>query len=65
MRGVNVRIVTESAERVLSDELLERIRSRAAGYDRANAFFSDDLAELQDAGYLRALVPTEFGGLGL
>jgi alkylation response protein AidB-like acyl-CoA dehydrogenase len=51
--------------RVLSDELLERIRSRAAGYDRDNAFFVDDLAELTDAGYLRALVPVEHGGLGL
>jgi alkylation response protein AidB-like acyl-CoA dehydrogenase len=37
----------------LSGELLERIRSRAAGYDRDNAFFTEDLAELTDAGYLR------------
>ncbi|HYI33772.1 MAG TPA: acyl-CoA dehydrogenase family protein [Glaciibacter sp.] len=50
---------------LLSDELLDGIRSRAAGYDRDNAFFTEDLAELADAGYLRALVPTEFGGLGL
>lgn len=51
--------------RVLSDRLLERIRSRAAGYDRDNAFLAEDLAELTDAGYLRALVPAELGGLGL
>ncbi|QIZ99371.1 acyl-CoA dehydrogenase family protein [Leifsonia sp. PS1209] len=50
---------------LLSDELLERIRSRAAGYDAENTFFADDFAELVDAGYLKALVPAEFGGLGL
>ncbi|MET0975986.1 MAG: acyl-CoA dehydrogenase family protein [Leifsonia sp.] len=50
---------------VLDDALLERIRSRAAGYDRDNAFFSEDFDELVAVGYLRALVPVEFGGLGL
>jgi alkylation response protein AidB-like acyl-CoA dehydrogenase len=50
---------------VLTDSLLERIHSRAAGYDRDNAFFSEDLDELAAAGYLKALVPTEFGGGGL
>lgn len=50
---------------LLGDALLARIRSRAAGYDRDNAFFAEDLAELSEAGYLRALVPTELGGLGL
>jgi alkylation response protein AidB-like acyl-CoA dehydrogenase len=38
----------------LTPELLERIRSRAAGYDATNTFFRDDLAELADAGYLRS-----------
>jgi alkylation response protein AidB-like acyl-CoA dehydrogenase len=37
---------------VLTQELLERIRSRAAGYDRDNAFFFEDLEELREAGYL-------------
>lgn len=37
---------------VLTPELLDRIRSRAAGYDRDNAFFTDDLDELRAAGYL-------------
>jgi alkylation response protein AidB-like acyl-CoA dehydrogenase len=37
---------------VLTQELLERIRSRAAGYDRDNAFFTEDLEELKAAGYL-------------
>src|SRR6187402_2006882 len=44
----------------LSAELLDRIRSRAAGFDAANEFFWDDLAELKDAGYLapRSLLET-------
>ncbi|MBK4347571.1 acyl-CoA dehydrogenase family protein [Lacisediminihabitans changchengi] len=49
----------------LSDQLLARIHDRAADYDRENAFFADDLAELREVGYLRALVPTDLGGLGL
>ncbi len=45
---------------VLTPELLDRIRSRAAGYDRDNAFFTDDLDELRAAGYLapRSLLET-------
>lgn len=50
---------------LLSDELLAGIRSRAAGYDRENTFFTEDLAELAQAGYLRALVPRHLGGGGL
>ncbi|MEL4317642.1 acyl-CoA dehydrogenase family protein [Leifsonia sp. YIM 134122] len=50
---------------LLDDALLERIRSRAAGYDRDNAFFTEDFDELVAVGYLRALVPVDFGGLGL
>jgi alkylation response protein AidB-like acyl-CoA dehydrogenase len=49
----------------LDDALLERIRARAVVHDAENTFFDDDLAELQASGYLRAFVPTEFGGLGL
>lgn len=37
---------------VLTQELLERIRSRAAGYDHDNAFFTEDLDDLKAAGYL-------------
>jgi len=36
----------------LTPDLLGRIRSRAAGYDRDNAFFDEDLDELRAAGYL-------------
>ena len=45
---------------VLTPDLLERIRSRAAGYDRDNVFFTEDLDELRAAGYLapRSLVET-------
>ncbi len=38
----------------LTPELLGRIRERAAGYDRDNAFFTEDLDELRAAGYLAA-----------
>lgn len=50
---------------ILSDDVLESIHSRAAGYDRDNSFFAEDLEELRAAGYLTALVPTRLGGLGL
>ncbi|GAB5080187.1 acyl-CoA dehydrogenase family protein [Arthrobacter sp. AD-310] len=49
---------------VLPDPLLERIRSRAAGYDRDNTFFHEDLRELAEAGYLKLFVPTSDGGMG-
>jgi len=37
----------------LDPALLARIRERAPRYDRDNAFFDEDLAELREAGYLR------------
>ena len=49
----------------LPDDLLERIRSRAASVDAENRFPDEDLAELTDAGYLAILVPRERGGAGL
>lgn len=52
-------------QKVLPDDLLERIRGRAAGYDRDNAFFHEDLEELAAAGYLKIFVPASDGGLGL
>lgn len=55
----------EFAARYLPDELLERFRERAAGYDRENRFFDEDLAELTERGYLQAFVPEEHGGPGL
>ena len=50
---------------ILTDEMLERFRARAAVHDRDNTFPDDDLAELRDAGYLAVLVPRELGGAGL
>lgn len=53
------------AEQLLPDDLLERIRGRAAGYDETNGFFSEDLTELVAAGYLKLFVPVSDGGSGL
>lgn len=50
---------------LLTDELLERIRSRADTHDRDNTFPHDDLADLVAAGYLTAFVPERLGGAGL
>jgi alkylation response protein AidB-like acyl-CoA dehydrogenase len=50
---------------LLPDALLETIGARAAGYDRENRFFADDLEDLKRVGFLRASVPVELGGLGL
>ncbi|RGE24219.1 acyl-CoA dehydrogenase family protein [Leucobacter sp. wl10] len=55
----------ELAERFLPDELLERLRERAAVGDRQNRFFHDDLAELRERGYLTLFAPEELGGAGL
>lgn len=49
---------------VLSDDILDGIRQRAAGYDERNEFPYKDLEVLQQAGYLAALAPKEQGGLG-
>jgi len=49
----------------LPDDLLERIRGRAAAVDAENRFPDDDVAELAEAGYLRLLVPRSLGGGGL
>lgn len=45
---------------MLTPDLLARIRERAAGYDRDNVFFTEDLDELRAAGYLapRSLLET-------
>lgn len=45
---------------ILTPDLLARIRERAPGYDRDNAFFADDLDDLRAAGYLapRSLLDT-------
>jgi hypothetical protein len=45
---------------VLSDAILARCAERASIYDRDNRFFTEDFAELRDAGYLRLNVPKLF-----
>ena len=50
---------------ILTPALLERIRSRAAGYDDANTFFDEDLRDLREAGYLALFTPRSGGGHGL
>jgi len=50
---------------LLTDDLLARIHDRAPTHDRENTFPEQDLAELAEAGYLRAFVPAELGGAGL
>ena len=54
-----------ATESILGQDLLDRCRERAPGYDRDNRFFQEDFDELKDAGYLRMAIPTEFGGLGM
>jgi len=54
-----------AAQSPLTEEMLTRFSTRAAKYDRENAFFMDDFEELRKAGYLRLAVPTEMGGFGL
>lgn len=51
-------------EDLLPDELLERFRARAKGYDERNEFFHEDLAELKAQGYLRMFASADDGGLG-
>lgn len=49
---------------ILPNDLLERLRSRAAGYDERNEFFSEDFRELVEIGYLKVFVPKSEAGLG-
>ena len=49
---------------LLDDELIERCRARAGGYDRDNRFFTEDLTELRDVGYLDVALPHSYGGAG-
>jgi alkylation response protein AidB-like acyl-CoA dehydrogenase len=55
----------KSATPWLSDELLARCAARAPGYDHEHRFFTEDFAELRDAGYLRIAVPEALGGQGM
>ena len=50
---------------LIPDDVIARIRSRAAGYDRDNVFPHEDLAELIGLGYLGLFASTDQGGRGL
>ena len=54
-----------TSDELLPEDVLEGFRQRAAGYDRTNTFFHEDLDELLRRNYLAAAVPRELGGLGL
>lgn len=56
--------MAQPVEELLSEELLERFRARAAEYDAENRFFAEDLAELKELGYLSLFARPE-GGLRL
>jgi alkylation response protein AidB-like acyl-CoA dehydrogenase len=49
----------------LPADMLERFAGRAAGHDRDNTYFEEDLRELRSVGYLAAAVPEHLGGWGL
>ena len=49
----------------LPDDVLERLRGRAARWDAENAFPHDDLDDLRRLGWLRLSVPAERGGADL
>ena len=48
----------------LAEDMLARFAARAPEYDRQNKFFSEDFEELRNSGYLKYVIPTEFGGDG-
>ncbi|WGD38662.1 acyl-CoA dehydrogenase family protein [Lysinibacter sp. HNR] len=50
---------------ILPNDLLERFRGRAADYDRRNAFFTEDLEDLRQAGYLSLFSREQEGGKNL
>ncbi len=50
---------------VLTEEMLTRLASRAAGYDRENRFIVEDFEDLRASKYLLLPLPTEFGGAGM
>lgn len=58
-------ITDHRTQDLLSEQMLERFDERAPMYDRENRFFTEDLDELRESGYLLAAVPTELGGAGL
>jgi alkylation response protein AidB-like acyl-CoA dehydrogenase len=48
----------------IARQLADEFRPRATDYDRTGAFPTENYDRMREAGYLRALVPAELGGLG-
>jgi acyl-CoA dehydrogenase len=48
----------------IARELAEEFRGRTADYDRTGEFPKENYDRMREAGYLRAIVPVELGGLG-
>ena len=57
--------MSSKVQQVLPDAMLARFRERAGGYDESNSFPNEDLQELRESGYLRALVPVSYTHLTL
>jgi alkylation response protein AidB-like acyl-CoA dehydrogenase len=57
-------MTTAEAPSLLSDEMLQRFRERAAGYDKENKFALEDFDELVGSGFLKMNIPAELGGMG-
>lgn len=58
-------LADEFTSRFFGADDYRRFHERAKRYDDDNAFFAEDFADLVQAGYLKAPVPTKFGGSGL
>src|SRR3954447_10005973 len=56
---------TSTTIRSLSQEILLRLRERAAHHDAVGRFAVQDLADLRAAGWFTAALPEDLGGLGL
>jgi alkylation response protein AidB-like acyl-CoA dehydrogenase len=56
---------TSATVRSLPEEILQRFRERAVHYDAVGCYAVEDLAELTAAGWFRAALPEDLGGLGL
>jgi alkylation response protein AidB-like acyl-CoA dehydrogenase len=48
----------------LANELAGRLAERAAAHDRAGTFPLENYADLHESGYLRLVIPREYGGEG-
>jgi alkylation response protein AidB-like acyl-CoA dehydrogenase len=62
--GRKLTLSEPSFESPLTEDLLARLDSRAATYDRENRFFDRDFEDLRAAKYLVLPIPAEFGGPG-